>query len=428
MQYENLEDSRLNFHERVENTSSWFKNVEISLVITKEKERNLLVEGKVVFIYKKSENQNEVTYDYGDVVLARRILEVNDFMALFTSEPKDSLDIKDLKNLFLGKHFDNTVYHIPSNTEELGIINDWPVRTYYYGSDHNTSCGSGHGFLVKPNCPSFPNLNDARRSFLGIECERYDNRITGLQIILPDHSARIKNVIIFEKNISVEIDSCEIKQEQLILKIYARRDKELFLPEDININKNIISIEIPFESKTIYLFLMNKNNEEILDYIEYGNYMTERHKGIIIKTSSELIEGLIIKGENKNLELKRQMSDEFLESVVAFANTHGGKIILGVDDRKNIVGIYDDFTTLEKRIRGTIRGMIQPQIEVIVETIEIQQSPLVIITIPEGQNKPYLTSGKAYVRNNEDDVAMGRPELDTIYSSKQPSERSPFRI
>lgn len=428
MEYFNLDDPRTDFQQTVQKTSNWFKNVEVSLVIIKEKERNLLIDGKAIFIYKDDENEKEVTYDYGNVILARRILEIDEFTSLFPSEPNDVLDIKDLKSLFLGKNFNSSVYHMPSITEYLGIIHDWPIRVYYYGNDTNTSFHTRREFLVKPNCPSFPNLNDARNSFLDIEHEYHDNHISGLKIILPDYRARIKTIEISEKNISVEIESREIKQEQLILKLNARRDKEYFSPDDIKIDKNKTLIKIPFESKTTYLFLVDKDNEEILDYIEYGNYMTERHRGITIKTSRELIEGLIIKGENKNIELKRQMSDEFLESVVAFANTDGGKIILGVDNAKNIVGIHDDFTTLEKRIRGTIRGMVQPQIEINVESIEVQQSPIVIVTIPEGKNKPYLVDGKAYIRNNEDDVAMGRSELDAIYSSKQSSDRDTFRI
>jgi len=63
-----------------------------------------------------------------------------------------------------------------------------------------------------------------------------------------------------------------------------------------------------------------------------------------------------------------------------------------------------------------------------VEQVEVQQSPLVIVTIPEGKNKPYLLDGKAYIRNNEADVSMGRSELDAIYNSKQSSDRDSFGI
>lgn len=323
--------------------------------------------------------------------------------------------------------FEQSVYHIPSNSEELHVLLDWPCRVYRYGGDYNTSYDGGRDFLVKPNCPPFPNLNDAIDSFLDEKHDFRDHRIVGLKIILPDYHARIKMVEISDNNISVEIESREINQDQLLLKINAKHGQKRFLSDDIFINQKILSVKIPFDPETMYLFLIDKINGSLFDFVEYGNYTTNRLRHTTIKTSSELIESLITKGENKNIELKRQMSSQFLESVVAFANTDGGKIILGVDDRQNIVGIHDDFSNLEKQIRGTIRSMIQPQAEVNVELIEIRQSPVVVVTIPKGENKPYLLDGIAYVRNGEADVAMGRSELDTIYSSKHSSDRLPFR-
>lgn len=344
---------------------------------------------------------------------------------LFQEESKDVFDIKDLKSIFIGNHFNATAYNVPSNTSYVGVLNTWPSRVYQYGGDSGIYLNSTSNFLVKPNCPSYPNLHDALNSFLETEYDYHDSHVKGLQIILPNYGARIKTVNISEKNIDVEIEPREFKQDKLILKINARRDNEHFLPDDFKIEQNIMSVQFPFEPKSFYLFLVNLETEEIIDYIEYGNYMTSRHKGIVIKTSSELIEDMIVKGENRHIEFKQEMSDEFLESIAAFANTDGGKVILGVDNRQHVIGIYDDYTNLEKRIRGKIRSQIHPQIEVNVELIEIQQKPVVIVTVPEGTNKPYLQSGKLYVRNNEDDVPMGRSELDHIYHSKQPSE-NPF--
>lgn len=43
----------------------------------------------------------------------------------------------------------------------------------------------------------------------------------------------------------------------------------------------------------------------------------------------------ILKGEGKNVEFKRELpkqSERYIKSVVAFANTAGGKIIIGIED------------------------------------------------------------------------------------------------
>lgn len=43
--------------------------------------------------------------------------------------------------------------------------------------------------------------------------------------------------------------------------------------------------------------------------------------------------------ESNNLELKRELTDGFEKEVVAFLNTVGGQIIIGVDDSGSITGL-----------------------------------------------------------------------------------------
>jgi len=53
---------------------------------------------------------------------------------------------------------------------------------------------------------------------------------------------------------------------------------------------------------------------------------------------------LIKKGENKKLELKKQLpsSETIAKTIIAFSNTAGGKLIIGVIDKREIVGINEN--------------------------------------------------------------------------------------
>ena len=42
--------------------------------------------------------------------------------------------------------------------------------------------------------------------------------------------------------------------------------------------------------------------------------------------------------ENQNLDFKQIWKDEFLEYVSGFANSQGGSLLIGVDDKGNVVG------------------------------------------------------------------------------------------
>ena len=43
--------------------------------------------------------------------------------------------------------------------------------------------------------------------------------------------------------------------------------------------------------------------------------------------------------ESENTEYKREYVDDICKEVIAFANKNGGKILVGVDDNGNAVGI-----------------------------------------------------------------------------------------
>ncbi len=53
-------------------------------------------------------------------------------------------------------------------------------------------------------------------------------------------------------------------------------------------------------------------------------------------------------GESKNVEFKIMLPDDsknYMKTIVAYANTSGGKIIIGVDDvTRNIVGVEPSFS------------------------------------------------------------------------------------
>jgi len=58
-----------------------------------------------------------------------------------------------------------------------------------------------------------------------------------------------------------------------------------------------------------------------------------------MNVSLRAIIGLIRKGESETLEFKESFGREAIETVCAFANTKGGVLLVGVDDKGAIKGI-----------------------------------------------------------------------------------------
>lgn len=96
--------------------------------------------------------------------------------------------------------------------------------------------------------------------------------------------------------------------------------------------------------------------------------------------------------ETENIEFKVGFTEEIYKEVIAFANTNGGVIYVGVDNDGNVVGLTDvDHETT--RITNGIRDAIMPDVTMFVR-YTIQKNKVVCITVSEGTNKPYYLKAK----------------------------------
>ena len=69
----------------------------------------------------------------------------------------------------------------------------------------------------------------------------------------------------------------------------------------------------------------------------------------------------IEEGENLTTEFKREYTEEVKKTIVAFANTSGGVLYIGVNDDKTIAGIDNPHDTL-LQVTNAIRSAIKPKV------------------------------------------------------------------
>ena len=101
--------------------------------------------------------------------------------------------------------------------------------------------------------------------------------------------------------------------------------------------------------------------------------------------------------EGKTLELKRDLSspDSPLRTLVAFANSAGGRLVIGVADDGTIVGV-DDPLAEEERVASLINDRISPQLVPAIDlvTLTMYRSALAALTTsPARVRKPASTCG-----------------------------------
>lgn len=116
----------------------------------------------------------------------------------------------------------------------------------------------------------------------------------------------------------------------------------------------------------------------------------------------------MIMKESKKLEFKEIVNKTFLKTVAAFANYGGGKILFGVTDAGDTVGLVDpDESCLD--IENTINDSIKPKPDYLF-SID-RKTNVITLTIKEGLFKPYLYKGKAYKRNGTSTIEVDQIEL-----------------
>lgn len=98
--------------------------------------------------------------------------------------------------------------------------------------------------------------------------------------------------------------------------------------------------------------------------------------------------------EGKTLEFKRNLSSPkpLLKTLVAFANSAGGRVVIGVTDDRQIVGV-DSPLDEEERLCNLIADSIAPRLVPNVELVTVEGKTLLLVEVyPSGQRPHWLKS------------------------------------
>jgi predicted HTH transcriptional regulator len=99
-------------------------------------------------------------------------------------------------------------------------------------------------------------------------------------------------------------------------------------------------------------------------------------------------------GESRNIEFKvaiPKKSDNYVKSIIAFSNTAGGKLIIGIDDKTHeIIGVNkDDVFKIMDGITNTISDTCYPQIFPSISFDTIEEKCVIVVEIFPGACRPY---------------------------------------
>src|SRR5436309_8397986 len=134
----------------------------------------------------------------------------------------------------------------------------------------------------------------------------------------------------------------------------------------------------------------------------------------------DLVE-ILKRPEGKTLEFKRDLSapDGALRTIVAFANTAGGTLLLGVEDRTRHVRGVDEPLDLQERVANLISDTIAPRLVPEVEILPWRRTHVLAVQVHPSPTRPHYLAREgpedgAYVRVGSTNRRADRPLVDEL--------------
>lgn len=122
---------------------------------------------------------------------------------------------------------------------------------------------------------------------------------------------------------------------------------------------------------------------------------------------------LILQGESEVLEFKKTITHpaRIARTLVSFANTRGGQILVGVQDDGSICGV--DPEEEKYSLDLAIHSFCDPPVQVIYQEVEMDEGTVLKVIIPESAAKPHLAKVKeddwrSYIRVKDESVQTSK--------------------
>ena len=122
-------------------------------------------------------------------------------------------------------------------------------------------------------------------------------------------------------------------------------------------------------------------------------------------------------GEVSGVQFKERILDKYdiACELVAFSNSHGGKLVVGIKDKTGETNAlsYSEVQETTNLLSDIASENVVPSILIKIDTVEVEDGNLVVATVKEGLNKPYHDNkGIVWVKNGADKrKVFGNAEL-----------------
>lgn len=405
----------------VSKNSEYFSTGYVKLVLGRTGDSFNIHSGVISFLL-KSELIEDGIIDYGDILFVTETFEPRHIKKILEElSQKETISISQFESLQVKGKFQQ-IQHIPSKNSMGYLYSPWP-RYYIQYALSQSNVRLPNEPLAKPGLPVYPDGRKAVTDFLDLRTANITNSIL---IQIPKFRLRIEDLVISGKSAKLQITS-NAESEKIIGKFYADMEiQSVYVTErfyamhspELEFVDNQVEFSFDDDFEYILGLVMDAETGEVLDYRGYS-FGYGPVEGVTLDLQALEIQEIIRRGENIQVELKQNLDnpDRIMKTVVAFANTRGGRIFIGVSDDLRIIG-FDH--TKNDQIENYITGNLDPLPNFEITNVTVKESPITILEVSEGNNKPYSHRELGFfVRSGGSNRSATRTDMDKIYEERQ---------
>jgi hypothetical protein len=294
----------------------------------------------------------------------------------------------------------------------------WPSLLYMVGNQ-DPAVNRGELLLSHRVDRAFLNHFEAVKEWLGYGTfGDSDGRAYHFLIALPDYRLRIAEIAAKDEEIEIRIETTKAIGGARCT-VLAQTDNGRY-EHRTKIVKGVARVPKPDRLETVHVYV-TLPPDEIADSYRHSPYWitgTVRWLGPIRQASDVLLE--LAGGETDTVEFKpfiepgHQKQFELVETAIAFANLHGGTILIGVDDHGAPDGVEkelhklgqkknlsDPFGWYEGHIKSVFSQAINKPLTISSQYVTVQGHTVLRVTV-SGDDRPYATlvGNDIFIRRN----------------------------
>jgi hypothetical protein len=331
--------------------------------------------------------------------------------------------------------------------EELPGGSEFAETSVYFEASGRRQPDMDHRPAVGMGLPAYRTLAEAAREWCFAKHALHpgDFHERGrFYVIMPEVRARIvdpsirNGVLTFEvvTNRSTSGEAHVVFGSQSVWGMDASVDRGQLTPLKPGTN-NVASVEVPADASQVNIFVIDANSSLVTHYRGWRQFLDVEEAAV---TSERVAESEIAAGENDQVEFKvwPTKSDlanvkvkEMVKTVVAFANTSGGRLYVGVDDDgvpQSLAPLAhyghqkpeDLLDAIRSDLDRAFRNGIVPVPRFTISGVQIHGNSILVVRVEPGTKAPYsTTSNEVYIRKGSSNRRPdAHSELKSLFSSE----------